>query len=86
MRNLIFTLGCLCLVVAVGLAAYRRYCLMQMEVGEMVAAYRSAGIDPDVAFLRAIAEIQAQERGRWRSPVRWVAVKYVQRSRRIWMG
>jgi hypothetical protein len=82
MQNLIFTLGCLCLVVAVGLAVYRRYCLNQMETGRMLAGLEAEGTDPDTVFLRAVAHLQAEERGRRRSPKRWMAVRYIRRTQR----
>jgi hypothetical protein len=40
MYKLIFALGCLCLVIAAGLAAYRRYCLNQAETGRMLCGTR----------------------------------------------
>lgn len=86
MNVLVFCLGCACLLAASLAALYSRFCRMQADVAGMVAEYRAAGVDPDVAFLGAIAAMQAAEHGRWRSPVRWVAIRYVQLSRRHFMS
>lgn len=82
MRNLIFALGCLCLVVTVGLAAYRRHCLNQAKTGRILARLEAEGTDPDTVFLRAVAHLQAEERSRQRSPKRWMVVRYIKRTQR----
>jgi hypothetical protein len=44
------------------------------------------GLDPDRAFLGALAEQQALQKGRRRTPAEWVSVKYIQwvRGRGQW--
>ena len=80
-----FYVGVACILACIPLYVYSRLMMMQAEVGRMVARMRADGVDPDTVFLGAIARIQARERHRWRSPVRWVSIKYVQWSRRTWV-
>jgi hypothetical protein len=77
-----YAVGSALIVVPSGVWLYLKLSGMQAELRGLVAQLRSQGVDPDTAFLGAIARIQAEDRHRWRSPVRWVGMKYVQLSRR----
>ena len=86
MYVVVYTLGLVCLVAGAVVLVSSQIGGYQRQTRRAVEEMRARGEDPDTVFLGAVAHLQASERGRWRTPVRWVALKYVELTRRRFTG